>query len=79
VLEIEGEVGSFWEIELDVELSYGKYKLCLVEPNNRVTVLVSDSVRKKILVPLNLGKYRIVMVGIEADGLIRMSHKKIYN
>ena len=79
VLEIEGEVGTFWEIELDFEHSYGKYKLCLVEPNKRVKVLVRDTVRKKILIPLGMGEYKIVMVGIAADGLIRISHKKIYN
>lgn len=62
-------------IELDVEVvrTEGDFKLCLINPDNTIDIVANSSMDELVNVNLAAGKSRLVMVGRDAVGSIRIN------
>lgn len=64
------------EVDIDLKISSGKFKLCIVTPNEEVIIIADEDINEKVTISLDRGKSRLVMVGIDAQYDMQLNVEK---
>ena len=68
VKEIEATTQGTVELEITIKTTSGKFKICLINADKEVSIIVEGRIDEKFIITLKEGKNAIVIVGKNASG-----------